>query len=135
MIYGMKSRNFFTAIVFGLVLLFGVTHANTPTGPAVPPSSQAFTLDLKIDNPLKRNASTIQDVIKLGLNFIMRIAIPVIIVLLIWAGFQFIFAMGNKDKLKKAKDNFLYTLIGAGLVLGAYTIAIAIINTINNLTQ
>jgi hypothetical protein len=129
----MKRRNFLTAIVLGAILFFGGAHANTPTGPEIPKKSQAFTLDLKINNPLK--VENIQDAIKLGLNFVMKIAIPVIIVLLIWAGFQFIFAMGNKDKLIKAKNNFLYTLFGAALVLGAYTIAIAIINTINSLTQ
>lgn len=129
----MKSRKFLTAIALGVILFFGSSYANTPTGPEIPKKPEAFTLDLKIDNPLE--VENIQDAIKLGLNFVMKIAIPIIIVLLIWAGFQFIFAMGNKDKLKTAKNNFLYTLIGAGLVLGAYTIAIAIINTVNSLTQ
>lgn len=140
----MKRRNFLTAIILSTILFLGgvssyQVHAQIRTGdaPTTPPApkeekSQAFTLDLKINNPLE--VDNIQDAIKLGLNFVMKIAIPIIIVLFIWSGFLFVFALGNKDKIAIAKKNFLYTLIGAGLVLGAYTIAIAIINTVNSLS-
>jgi hypothetical protein len=92
-----------------------------------------FPLTLSLKNPLKVN--TIEGAIKKIMDAIMKIAIPIIIILFIWAGFKFIFAQGNKDKLGEARRTFLYTLIGALLVLGAWTIATALVGTVNLITQ
>lgn len=136
-----KSVLFLSYIVSSILFLstFSSSVFAQENATSNPPTSstknqqQAFTLDLKIENPLK--VTTVQEAIKLGLDFVMKIAIPVIIVLFIWSGFLFVFALGNKEKLTKAKNNFLYTLIGSGIVLGAWTIATAIINTVNSLAQ
>jgi hypothetical protein len=139
MIYDMKSNSLFLKRIFAGMLvmfsffLFTQEAFAQATPPKKPEASKAFTLDLKIENPLKVN--NIQEAIKLGLDFVMTIAIPIIIVLFIWSGFQFVFALGNKDKIVIAKRNFLYTLIGTLLVLGAWTIASAVISTVNSLTQ
>jgi len=53
----------------------------------------------------------------------------------IYSGFQFVTARGKPDKLKIAKNNFWHVLIGALLVLGAWTVATAIVNTVNDITS
>lgn len=95
--------------------------------------SDAFKLNIKFTNPLKVN--TIQDAIKLFVNGIVRIAIPIIVIFFLWSGLSFVLALGNPEKIKKAKDMFFYTVIGTLLILGAWTITNAIIGTVNSITN
>lgn len=93
----------------------------------------SFKLNIKFANPLKVN--TIQDAIKLFVNGIVRIAIPVIVIFFLWSGLSFVLALGNPDKISKAKNMFFYTVIGTLLILGAWTITNAIIGTVNSITN
>ncbi len=96
-------------------------------------SATVFKLGIKLNNPLKVN--TIQDAIKFFLNTIMKIALPFIVVFFIWSGLSFILARGNPEGIKKAKNMFLYTIIGTLLILGAWAITNAIIGTVNTITS
>ncbi len=64
------------------------------------------------------------------LGGIMYLAYPVIGLVLVYAGFMFITARGNREKIKTATQNITYVLIGIGVVLGSYTIAMLFYNTI-----
>ncbi|HEY0979918.1 MAG TPA: pilin [Candidatus Paceibacterota bacterium] len=108
------------------------------TGTACPTTNSnaqgtGFNLNIKLNNPLKVN--TIQDAIKLFVNAIVRLAIPVIVIFFLWSGLMFIFARGNPEKIKQAKNMFFYTIIGTLLILGAWTITNAIIGTVNSITS
>jgi len=85
-----------------------------------------------INNPLK--VDTIQEAIKLFMDAVLRIALPFIVIFFIWSGFSFVLARGNPDKIKVAKNMFLYTVIGTLLILGAWVITNAIIGTVNSIT-
>lgn len=90
--------------------------------------------DGKIHNPLGTNGPTdIPAFIKNVLEGALKIAIPVVALAIIYSGFLFVFAMGNSEKLKKAKDALLYSLIGAAILLGSWAIANLIVTTINNI--
>ena len=65
----------------------------------------------------------------------MKIALPFIVVFFIWSGLSFILARGNPEGIKKAKNMFLYTIIGTLLILGAWAITNAIIGTVNTITS
>jgi hypothetical protein len=91
-----------------------------------------FCLKVKINNPLK--VATIQDAIKLFMDAVLKIALPFIVVFFIWSGLSFVLARGNPEKIKTAKNMFLYTIIGTLLILGAWTITNAIIGTVNSIT-
>ncbi len=88
-----------------------------------------FNLAVKIKNPLKVN--TIQDVVRLVVSTIVRIAIPIVVISFIWSGLQFILARGNPTALGKARQTFFYTVIGTLLILGAWAITNAIVGTVN----
>lgn len=96
-------------------------------------TDSGFNLDIKVKNPLKVN--TIQDAVRLFVNAIVRIAIPILVVFYIWAGISFILARGNSTKLEKAKNMFFYTIIGTLLILGAWTIVNVIIGTVNSIIE
>jgi hypothetical protein len=87
--------------------------------------------DGKITNPI--NASSIDVFIKTILQGVLKIGIPIIALAIIYCGFLFVAARGNSEKITKAKDALLYTLIGAAILLGAWAIAQLISTTVLNL--
>jgi hypothetical protein len=54
---------------------------------------------------------------------------------LIWSGFMFVSAQGNPEKIETAKSRLLYTIIGAILLLGAWTISQAIKGTVEDIKR
>ena len=85
-----------------------------------------------ICNPLG-TTNTIPALIKLFLEGALKIGIPIVALAIIYAGFLFVAARGNSEKLGKAKDTLLYTLIGAAILLGAWAIAQIISSTVTSL--
>src|SRR3990167_10540271 len=68
-------------------------------------------------NPLR--FKTIADFIAGALQVLVMVALPIIVLFLVIAGFKFISAQGNEGKLSEAKKNFFFVIIGAGLIIGA----------------
>ena len=89
-----------------------------------------------IGNPLENaGISDITSFIESILRFVIMIGIPIVTLAIIYSGFLFVVARGNPEELKKAKKTFLYTLVGAALLLGSYVIANAIQGTVNEITN
>ena len=85
----------------------------------------------KILNPLGENGpGTVQEFIQKLLVGLLRIGIPIIALAIIYSGFLFVSARGNPESLKKAKETFVYTIIGAAILLGAWAIAELIADTV-----
>ncbi len=63
----------------------------------------------------------------------LKIGMPVIALAVIYCGFLFVAARGNSEKITKAKDALMYTLIGAAILLGAWAIATLISDTVLSL--
>lgn len=76
------------------------------------------------------NQITINGFIKTFLEGALKIGIPIIALAIIYSGFLFVFARGNSEKITKAKDALLYTLIGAAILLGSWAIAKLISETV-----
>lgn len=86
-------------------------------------------------NPLSREFSSIPGFIAGALRVLVIIALPIISLFIVYSGFLFILAQGNTGKLETAKKNFLYVIIGAILILGAWVIATLIGGTVSQLTS
>jgi len=84
-----------------------------------------------LENPLE--IGTLMGFVEKILNIVVTIGIPIIAIFIIYSGFLFVKAQGNEAELKKAKDTFLYTIVGAAIVLGSWIFAQAIAGTINAL--
>ncbi len=93
--------------------------------------------EIKIDipNPLadKKADSLISLITILLNNVVMPMAAVAVVIWIIWAGFQYLLAQGKPEALKKAHSQLLWSLIGAGVLLGAAGIAKVVENTINGL--
>lgn len=86
----------------------------------------------KICNPL-RNQTDINGFIHNFLTGVIEIGIPIVALAVIYSGFLFVAARGNTEKLTKAKDALLYTLIGAAILLGSWAIAQLVSDTVASL--
>ena len=85
-----------------------------------------------ICNPIPA-VGTLPDLIRILLEGVLKIGIPIIALAVIYAGFLFVAARGNPEKLETAKQTLLYTLIGAAILLGSWAIAQLISETVDAL--
>ncbi len=84
-----------------------------------------------LKNPLR--FTSIEQFVQGTLQAIVMIGLPVITVFVVYAGFKFVAARGNPGEISKAKENFVYVIIGAALILGAWVLATLIGGTISQL--
>ena len=91
----------------------------------------AFAQTQGLQSPLKFNS--ISSLIEGLLKSIVYIALPIISLFVIYAGFQFLTAQGNSTKIQNATRNLGYVLVGSLLILGAWALAQLLGNTINQL--
>lgn len=99
---------------------------SAPGGPSQ--TGSAPQVSTKIKNPIK--FSTLNGFIKGILEGVIKIGIPLIALAIIYSGFLYVTAMGNSEKLKDAHKALLYTVVGAALILGAWTLAQLITDTV-----
>lgn len=88
-----------------------------------------------ISNPLGDKITDIPSFIEAAITVVLTIGIPIVALAIIYTGFLFVEAQGNPEKLTKAKKALLYTLIGAALLLGAFVIANAIGETVDEIKK
>lgn len=140
MMYNISMKKIITSmlIIFTFVFTFSLVkdmvHAQAGAAPCTGQDctgSNSLGLNFQLKNPLKVN--TIQEAIKVIVNAIVRIAIPILVIFYIWSGLSFIFARGRPEEINKAKNMFFYTIIGTLLILGAWTIVNIVIGTVNSI--
>jgi hypothetical protein len=94
------------------------------------------SINVKIINPTsKANINNLCDFINAVLNIVAQIGAIVAVLFIIWSGFLFITAQGNKTKLDKAKSTFYTTVIGTAILLGASVITKIIVNTVGSVSS
>lgn len=85
-----------------------------------------------IDNPLGEDFDIILFLQKLFGNLV-KISIPFLVLFMIYTGFLFVSAHGDEKQLEQARTNFKYVIIGAALIFGSWTIAMALKGTVEDL--
>ncbi len=109
-------------LLAGPVLLVHAADTSNPTG--CPGGSCA------VINPL--NVGSFPDLINAVLKAALIIAVPIIILFIVYSGFLFVTARGDTAKLATARLNFFYVVIGSIVLLGAMAIASIIASTIRS---
>lgn len=74
----------------------------------------AAQTDFQVDNPI--GANNLEDIIKLVTDNILKLAIPVAVVMIVWAGFNFLTAAGNPAKVQKGKQILTWTAVGLAVI-------------------
>jgi heme/copper-type cytochrome/quinol oxidase subunit 2 len=88
-----------------------------------------------LQNPLKSGYTSIPDFLKALLDIVVTIAIPIIVIMIIYSGFLFIKAQGKPEDLITARKALMWTLIGAAVILGASVISYAIKGTVDEIRR
>jgi hypothetical protein len=66
------------------------------------------------------------------LNVLLVIAVPIIVFFIIFAGFTYVTAQGNPEKIKTATRSLTYAIIGAVLILGGVAISEIIASVVSS---
>lgn len=96
-------------------------------------SQTAIALAQGLQNPLSSQFSTIPGFISGALKVLVQVSLPIITIFIVYAGFKFVTARGNPGKLSEARTNFMYVILGALLILGAWILATLIGGTVSQL--
>jgi len=80
-----------------------------------------------LNNPLA--VSSITDLLLAILNVVVIIAIPIVVLFLIYAGFLYVVAQGNAEKITEASKALMYGIIGGVIIIGSYAITTIIKST------
>lgn len=91
-------------------------------------SSGKSGLQITLENPLK--SDNLEDFVTRVVGVLLKFLIPILAILFIITGFQLVTSGGDENARKKAKNNFLNLVIGAVLILGAWTFGNVIMNTL-----
>lgn len=83
-------------------------------------------------NPLG-DVNTIPDFLSLVLQGLSMLLLPLVVIFIIYAGYLFVTAQGEERKIQKARTALLWTLIGAGVILGAQIMANILSDTLTEL--
>ncbi len=71
--------------------------------------------DISLRDPL--SGSDIENILERIINFLLIIAAPVAVIMAIWAGYLFMTAGGNEEKVKTARKTLMYVVIGVAVLI------------------
>lgn len=92
---------------------------------------RAFAQSGRLENPLNNEYSSVAGFVAGALKVLVVVALPVVAFFLVLAGFKYISAQGNSERIKEAHLNFLWVVIGGALILGAWVVATLIGGTVS----
>jgi hypothetical protein len=85
-----------------------------------------------LQNPI--NVNSISDLILIVTRVIRYIAIPFVVIMIMYAGFDYIWASYSGSVSNKQHERLQWIIIGAFILLSSELIALVIRNTLNGLT-
>ena len=103
---------------------------------ALPHESSAATVVSCYMNPISyidslgTKVDTVPRFLLALVDLIFLIAVPIIVMCIIYGGFLFVMAGDNESQITKARTVILWTIIGAGVLLGAKALELAVQSTI-----
>ena len=109
------------------------SNTGTVRDPSIPNPVQDPSVPGKISiaiyNPLKAN--DLQELATDIIELLIQLGIPVIVLMIIYAGFLYVTARGNPEQISKAHNTILWTLVGAAVLLGSMVIVEIVKKTID----
>lgn len=82
------------------------------------------------ENPLS-GVGTLDQLFFEIVNVLLIISVPIVVFFIIFAGFTYVTAQGNPEKVKLASRSLLYALIGGVIILGSSAILVIVRNLVN----
>jgi hypothetical protein len=110
------------------LLVSGATEGPSKSTATEGPTKSAGNLSFKLQNPLAFDS--IEDFIVAILNVVIVLMTPIVVIFIIFAGFKYVTARGNSEKIGQATQSLTYAIIGGVLIIGAVAIAQIIKNLV-----
>lgn len=82
---------------------------------------------VQLKNPI--SANSVDQLLGNIIDILLLLAAPVLVCVFIWIGLQFVLAQGNATKLQQVRSTFLWTIVGAAIVIGAKGIQLLVTGT------
>jgi len=118
-----KSKIYIFIFLLGMTIATGAANAQVPTRGA---QDTAFfgTSGLR--------GASVDSIVANIISIFLGLLGIVFVVLLIYAGFQWMTAEGNEEKVEKAKATITRAIIGLAIVIAAYAITYFVFNSLNS---
>lgn len=88
----------------------------------------------QVENPLEsQGINDFPTFVRAVANIVATVGGIIAVIFIIYAGYLFVTARGDTQKLELAKSTFQWTIIGAAVLMGAYAIANAVISVVTSL--
>ncbi len=120
-------NNMYKKIIKSSVVLAVVVFST-----AVVSAGTNFTFSTTLTSPLG-SRTTLLSLMEAIVSVFVQVGMPVVALAIIYSGFLFVSSQGSEEKIKKAKNAFFYTIIGAIVLLGASVIGTMMKNTIDTI--
>lgn len=78
---------------------------------------------------------SIEELLLVLLDVFMVIAIPIIVLFIIYAGFMYVTARGNAEQIQQATRALTYAVIGGVLVVGAVALSEILANLVESFSR
>lgn len=124
---------FFSFFILSPLTVAAVVNTAPPQLSAEASGSSICQSGSGLCNPLKAQSVTafLNDI----LTFVIKIGTIFIVLMLVFVGFKFTAARGNPGELEKVRTMFLWTIVGALVILGAQAISMGISSTIQSISK
>lgn len=122
-------------IFVGLILAFLVMPftASAINGTTHGTPAPDLTISKKLENPIK--AESFSDLVATLIDYVITILFPFLVIAFIYVGFLFVQAQGKEDKIIEAKSAFLWTVVGAFILMGAWGFSKVLESTVKTLAE
>lgn len=90
-------------------------------------------INTKLENPIK--ARSFSELIGMLISSVVYILSPFLVLAFVYVGFLFVQAQGNGTKLEEAKSAFLWTVVGAFILMSAWGLSKVLESTVKSLTN
>lgn len=119
-------KNIFNSILLLKVAFLCVLLSYAPLLLAQGPASKT----IKLENHLK--VTSLEELLVAILNIIVILAIPIIVLFIIYSGFLYVTAKGNAAQIEQATRSLTYAIVGGVLIIGAVAIAEIVKNLVSS---
>ena len=124
----MNLRNYFLSTFLSLALVVGLSFASAALGIVKDPLGLSYAEGTGLTNQDIR--FTIARIINISLSLLGII----VVVIIIYAGFEWMTAGGSEDKVSSAKQRIAYAVIGLAIILSAYAITNFVVKNLSQAT-
>ena len=104
------------------------TERGTPIGQVTVKPEEKKAPQTKLDNPI--NANNVKELLLSMVDLAIFLGSIIAIFVFIWVGFTFVMAQGKEAEITKAKDWFLYAVIGTAMLISSKIIVSVLQNTL-----